>query len=87
MKIKEGFMLKEICGEYLVVTVGTQSSDFKNIIKLNETGVLLWNILENDVTEQDLIDAILKEYSAEEPVVAQDVTAFCQKLSEAGILE
>ena len=87
MKIKEGFMLKEVCGEYLVVPVGTQSIDFKNIIKLNETGVLLWNTLENDVTEQDLIDAILKEYSAEELVVAQDVTLFCQKLSEAGILE
>ena len=87
MKVKEGFMLKEICGEYLIVPVGAQSIEFRSIIKLNETGVLLWELMQNDVSEHDLVDAIMEKYNAEETVVSADVSAFCQRLSEAGLLE
>ena len=46
MRVKDGFMVREVSGEILVVPVGAQSIDFKSVIRLNETGAFLWNKLQ-----------------------------------------
>ena len=38
MKIKNGFVAKEIAGQYVVVALGQASKIFNGIIKLNESG-------------------------------------------------
>ena len=45
MKIREGFILKEIAGSYVVVPVGDDLVDFSLMITINETGAFLWNCL------------------------------------------
>ena len=87
MKIKEGFMLKQVCDEYMVVPVGAASVDFKSVIRLNETGAFLWKLLENGAEKADMLKDILDEYDVSEEIASTDIDAFIIKLTQAGILD
>lgn len=88
MKIKDGFILKEIAGSYVVVPVGDDLVDFSLMITTNETGAFLWNHLLNDVTAPQLVDALKSEYEgASDDVLSADVDEFVSLLKENGILE
>ena len=86
MKIKDGFVLRQVCGEYMVMAVGRQTLDFKGLIKLNESGAFLWEQLKEDRTEQELLAALTAEYAVEEAVAKADITAFLTSLREAELL-
>lgn len=86
MRIKEGFMLREVCGDNIVIPVGENSVDFKSVIKLNETGVLLWKKLEEGADEEQLLKAITDVYNVEDEVALADIKGFIDRLDEAGIL-
>ena len=62
MKIKEGYILREVADNYLVVAVGGAVKDFKGVITLNETGAFLWKALEKGADEQSLVSSLLDEY-------------------------
>lgn len=87
MKIKDGFVLRKISGSYVVVAVGLQTLDFKGIIRLNETGAFLWNLLSSaEQSVDNLVAQMLSEYDVDEATAAQDVNAFVQSLQEADLL-
>ena len=86
MKIAEGFLLKSIAGTHVVVPTGSNTVSFGNIISLNETGVFLWEILENDTTEENLVNSMLEEFDIDEATAKADVAEFVGKLKEAGLL-
>lgn len=87
MKIKDGFILREVAGNFIVVAVGSAVKDFNGIINLNETGAFLWRMLEKGCDEQSLKKALLDEYDVEDAVAEADVKAFIAKLTEAGLLK
>ena len=86
MKIKEGFLLKEIAGSYVVVPVGEKLVDFQMMVTLNETGAFLWEKLANDTTEEELVAALLGEYDVDEQTAKADVSEFIKTLNEKEIL-
>ena len=86
MRIAEGFLLKSIAGTNVVVPTGSNTVSFGNVITLNETGVFLWEQLENDTTEEDLVKTMLKAYDIDEATAKADVAEFVNKLKEAGLL-
>lgn len=86
MKLKEGFLLKEIAGSHVVVPVGEQLVDFQMMITLNETGAFLWNLLKTEITEEALVEALLGEYDVDRETAAADVKEFLQTLKEKEIL-
>ncbi|MBE7051036.1 MAG: PqqD family protein [Ruminococcaceae bacterium] len=88
MKIREGFILKEIAGSYVVVPVGEDLVDFSLMITINETGAFLWNCLSEHKTEQQLVDCLKSEYEgASDEEFAADVAQFVSLLKENNILE
>ncbi len=88
MKIKDGFILKEIAGSYVVVPVGDDLVDFSLMITTNETGAFLWNCLSQDKTEDELVSLLSKEYEgADEATLAEDVSVFVSLLKENNVLE
>lgn len=87
MKIKSGFILREIAGNYIVVSVGDRVKEFNGVINLNKTGVLLWNALIKGATEEELVNALLKEYDVEQSVAENDVKEFVGKLKEANLIK
>ena len=87
MKIKEGFMLKQVCEEFMVVPVGAASVDFKSVIRLNETGAFLWNLLEKGATKEDMLKDNLDEYDVSAEIASADIDTFILKLTDAGIID
>ena len=87
MKIKEGFLLRQVGENHIVVPVGSQSVDFRCIITLNETGAFIWNQLQNPCTAEDLVAALQAEYDAPVDVIAADVETYVAALREKNLLD
>ena len=87
MKITDGFILREVAGNFIVVAVGNAVKDFNGVITLNEVGAFLWKKLEGGATEEDLVDALLSEYEVEKDVAEADVKKFVDKLVGAGLVK
>lgn len=86
MKVKSGYILREVAGNYLVVAVGEEAMDFNGLITTNETGAFLWNKLSSDISEQELVSAMLDEYDIDEETASADISSFISKLKEAELL-
>ena len=86
MKIKDCFVLSEIGGSYIVVPTGSETVDLNGMITLNETGHFMWNLLLNDVTKEDIINAFINEYDVDEETVSADVDEFVEKLRNIGAI-
>ena len=88
MKIKNGYVAKEIAGQYVVVALGQASKIFNGIIKLNESGKFIWDMLVKGAEKDDIVKALLEEYEGvDEATVAADVDRFIGELRGANILE
>lgn len=87
MKIKSGYLLKEVAGTFLVVAVGKRAKEFNGMINLNETAAALWKELESGATEESLVDFLLDNYSVEKELATDNVKGFIEKLKEANLLE
>lgn len=86
MKLKEGFILRQVAGEYVVLPVGADL-DFNGMITLNETGATLWKRLEQEAELNDLTAALLAEYDVDEATASAAAEQFVAKLKEHGFLE
>ena len=87
MKIKNDFIVKEISGSTVVIPVGNRVADFNGMLKLNETGVFLFNLLKNDTTIDVLVQNLVDEYEVKKEKANEDVITFVNKLKEADIIE
>lgn len=88
MKIKEGYLVREVAGSTLAIPVGEEAGSFGGMLRLNETGVFLWRLLEKEATVDSLVDALLGEYEGvDRDTAAKDVEAFLVSLRKNGILD
>ena len=86
MKIKEGFILREVAGSFIVVAVGEAVKTYNGLITLNETSAFLWNLLVKGATEDELVGALLGEYEVEKEDAVKGVKSFINKLVEAKLV-
>ncbi|MDD4238167.1 MAG: PqqD family protein [Desulfotomaculaceae bacterium] len=87
MRIKEGYLLREVAGNHVVVPTGKASLDFSGMITLNGTGAFLWKQLAADKSEQELLMALLEEYDIDEAAARADIAEFLAKLKAAELFE
>lgn len=87
MKINNEFVLREIAGDYIIIPTGKMALDFNGMITMNEVGVFLWKKLQEEVTFEELLKAVLDEYDVEEEVAKADIQEFLDKLVQGGILK
>lgn len=86
MKIKDGFILKNIADSYIVVAVGAAAKNFNGIINLNETGAFLWENIPQCKDEKELASALTSEYDVDDRTALKDASEFIARLKEAGVL-
>lgn len=87
MKIKSDYLLKKIAGSYVVVPVRTRAVDFSGVIKLSESGALLWELLIGGAERDELVARLLDEYDVDAERAEADVDRFIACLREADLLE
>ena len=85
MKIKDGFLLRQVAGQMVVLPSG-DDLDLNMMITLNDTGAFLWELLQNETEEETLVAALLAEYEVTESVARESVKNFIGKLSDNGFL-
>jgi predicted transcriptional regulator len=89
MKQKEGFVLREVCGEKVIVGEGLAAVDFGKLISLNETAAWLWEKAASlgDFTTQQLADALCESYDVEKKRALDDVEKLLTTWKESGLIE
>lgn len=85
MKLKDGFVLRTVAGETVVLPSGNVTN-FDMMITLNDTGRFLWEKLESETDEAALVAAVLAEYDVSEDRAAASVQAFVARLKELDFL-
>ena len=88
MKIKDGFVLREMCGEKIVAGEGLQHINFNKLISLNDSAAYLWKELEGkEFTVEDMAMLLIDRYGIDRELAVKDSENLCKAWIEAGIAE
>ena len=89
MKIKNGFVLRDVCGEQVIMGEGIGALDFGRLLCLNETAVWLWKQAEQqgDFTVESLAQALYNEYDVSEEQARADVATIVGEWQKVNVLE
>ena len=87
MRIKDGFILRNVMDEYIVMPAGAQMKEFEGVVVLNGPSAFLWEKMQSDVTRQELVEALLAEYDVDRAVAEKDTEELLKKLDLYGVLE
>ena len=88
MKIKKGFVLKDICGESIIVAEGKENIDFTKIISMNESSAFLWeSVKDKELDAETLKHLLCEEYDVDEATAENDAKALLDSWIEAEIVE
>jgi hypothetical protein len=85
VKIRDGYLLKEVAGSHIVVPVG--DLNFEGLINLNETGALIWGKLENGCSRDELVSTLISEYGIDQETASKDVDAFIEVLRKENLID
>ena len=83
MKVKNGFILRKVGKQFVVAATGEASKNFNGMIRLNEEAAFAFGLLQNGITEDDLVAALVEKYGSDEAETRADVANFLSKLREA----
>ena len=87
MRLKDGFVVREIAGEWVAVAVGTRTAEFPGIIALSETAAFVWRLMEKDNTVEHLTSALVEVFDVEYDKAEKDVESFVNNLKEKDLLD
>ena len=89
MKIKEGFVLRQVCGENVIVGEGLDAINFGRMLCLNETAAWLWQKAQEsgDFTVESLSDALCDEYEVDKAQALADVKETIDNWISQGVVE
>ena len=88
MRIKEGFVLRTICGQSVISGEGTANVNFSKLVSLNDTAAYLYKAVEGkDFTPETLADLLLEAYEVDRETALKDAEALCAQWKEIGIVE
>lgn len=87
MKIKEGFILRTICGESIVVGEGLAQVNFNKMLSMNESAAYLWKAIEGkDFTREDLVDLLFDKYEVSREQASADVEKLVATWIQEGVV-
>ena len=89
MKIKEGFVLRQVCGENVIVGEGLGAINFGKLLALNETAAWMWQQAkaQGDFTVDSLAEALCGEYEVSADEAKADVASILKEWSAVGVVE
>lgn len=87
MKIRDGFVLREVAGTFVIISTGSENLDFKGVITVNEVGALIWKGVEAGKSKDEIVEKILSEYDVQKEVASADMDEFLEQLISKNIIE
>lgn len=86
MKLKPDYVLRQVAGTWVVLPLGETAVNFSGMIRLNDSGAMLWKLLEQGSDKAALVDALTREYTVSPAQADADVEEFLAKLAQAGCI-
>lgn len=87
MKLKKNFVLRQVAGAWVVLPLGAETVNFSGMLQLNDSGAMLWRVLEAGGDQEALVDALLGEYDVTREQAEADVQEFLAKLTQTGCMQ
>ena len=87
MKLKYNFVTRNVDGNLVAVAVGSDSASFRGMIKLNETGGVIFEMLSRDTTVEEIADCICRKFDVSEDTALGEVREFTDGLRGRGLIE
>ena len=88
MKLKSGFVLREVCNQKIVAAEGLQNINFNKLLALNVSAAVLWEEVEGkEFTVEDLADALVREYGIDKELALKDSQNLLDSWRAAGVLD
>lgn len=88
MRIKDGFILRTICGEHVVIGEGLSQVNFNRMLSLNGSAAWLWEQLQGkDFTAEDAVNLLLERYEVTAERAREDVQTLFDKWLQLGVVE
>ncbi len=88
MKIKEGFTLRTICGEHIVIGEGLAQVNFNKMLSLNGSAAYLWEQLKDkEFTEEDAVQVLTDKYDVTPERALEDVKKLLEEWKKQGVVE
>lgn len=89
MKIKKGFVLREVCGEHVIIGEGLGAINFGKMLALNESAAWLWKqaVMMDDFTIESLAEKLCQEYEVSAEEALQDVTEMIGEWQRVNVVE
>lgn len=85
MKIKEGFVTRDVAGEQIMVATG--AAKFSGMVRSNSSGAFIINCLKEETTKEQIIEAMLEKYDAPRDVLERDVDKVLASLRGIGAID
>lgn len=87
MRLKPGFEITEVVGEYMVIPTGERIADYGGTVVINEVSAFLLKHLKEPVEKEELLELLLEEYDVERDRAQKDLDGILEKFTELGLVE
>lgn len=88
MRIRKGFVLRKICGEWVIEGEGLEQIDFNKLVILNTSAAYLWEqVEEKDFSVEQLADLLIKRYGIARELAVRDAASLCEQWVKVELVE
>lgn len=86
MKLKYNFLIQEVAGTYMAVAIGEGAENFKGMIKMNGTAKRVFELIQQGLSEKDVVATMLEEYEASESDIQKSVDTMVYQLNSQNLI-
>ena len=89
MKLKDGLVLREVAGQYVIVPTGKRVQEVTNIVYISSSAAYLWDYMkDHEFEKEDLVKRIMEHYTGvTEEKASEDIEKFLKLLGDNNILD
>lgn len=88
MKLKYTFVTNEVSDKIVAIAVGEDMVKFNGFIKMNDIGAYIFDLLKTDVTEEEMVNTMKKDFPDEnEEEIRKNITYSIEQLKKSDVLE
>ncbi len=89
LKLKDGLILREVAGQYVIVPTGKRVQEVTSIVYISSSAAYLWDYMkDHEFEKEDLVQRIMEHYTGvTEEKAAEDVEKFLKILSDNNIMD
>ena len=87
MKIKDGYVIRKVMGNFVVIATGEASQEFHGMVKLNETAAEIWGYVSEGKDADAIVSEMLSKYEVDEAKLRSDVESTLETFKKQGFIE